>query len=521
MTNVAYSHSSGPKHRHQQHHSDSMHSTLQLLITLISDSQRKEYDREQMQYNQLLQRLDQIERNVAATLAAQRLAERRLAQLDKVLEEREFTRDHNFRTTVQLAHSMSSMENSITQANHRLDETVRGQRTLLEKLVTIDRSLEKMTRSEAYGQQRMATGIVDRLVERGTSAIVDAISSANATLAATLASHRKQLDLEVSHSHQQQQTSYQIQPGGQSPRPRTLTTTGEGNEGNVDGAGASQPKIPTVCNHTSVSNIVPSSLAYEALLNQSMLSFNASFNKLDDDIEIYTRKVLNNVQELTRSTQDVESIANVAQTIANSTFYAMASGFDDINDRLVTLRDVDYSVTQLRDDLHSKYTELTSQIQTDYSTLLAAQNEFIKSCNRVQHSEATFYYEVENMMDELLNSSNDNQKLINTTISRHNGFVHERLDKIYGLLVKVVKRLKQEGTFEEPGGGNGHTGGVSSVGAGVAEHSSHNSHNHQQHCQLTTRSLRDLANEVARQLNEQRNQQHRQSSPKLNQVPDT
>lgn len=447
-----------------------MQATLQQLITLIGNMQREsERDGSRMLHEQLFHRLDALERKVDASLSAQRNVEQRVAKLDALLEEREFVREHTLRIALDLAHAVSTLDANLKQLGRR---SVTMHEQLTSKLAAVERTVDEVMSAvrnveyaRANNQQRFTAG-VDRLVEHGASSLAsslasvasDLIASTNATL---LAFEKRLLAATiVSHAPQQQR----LEPSGHSPRLNQRQSTRS--------LPFAEP-VPSLSTDDS-----PPDKCLQ-LHNATTATLLAKFNDFDNDVEVYTRKVLNSVQDLSRSADRIADMVTELGVSGNATRTLILDSVGEIFERLDPLIAVENSLLEMRADIDAKFGELTSQIHADYVMLLAAQNEFIKSCDRVQSDESHLFTELEHMMDELLNSSNDNQNLINT-LNGHNALVAERLEKIYGLLVKVVKRLKQERAFDSN------------------EHGDHS--RHANHCQISAGSVREIAAELAAQL---------------------
>uniref|UniRef100_T1IY43 Cullin-5 n=1 Tax=Strigamia maritima TaxID=126957 RepID=T1IY43_STRMM len=141
------------------------------------------------------------------------------------------------------------------------------------------------------------------------------------------------------------------------------------------------------------------------------------FKQLDDDMELYTRKVLNTYQELLKSFRERE--AQIQQIIRdnNNTRSAVNDAFRRLHQQIRPFSVMQTKMDEMMDGMHHKITELGSMLDSSFASLLIAQNTFITSCHRIQHQEPQIEHKIYALMQQIINRNTSNNSRTNKETS--------------------------------------------------------------------------------------------------------
>lgn len=392
-----------------------------------------------------MRRQDSIERKLDS---ANMKSEARLAKLEVVHVEREFAEEHVLRgvgdikerinreydrMATKLDRAIEFLVTRVDAMDGTLNDVSQRLRTLHEEMPkrmdSMQRTVSEMQQTSRSVDNQVNNRLtsLQRLVERTEASIsaaaADMIIAANASLATRRA-----------HMHIQSL-----------PAPVTTTSSQRLRVSEVSHALASTVNLTVDTNTNEMLQNI------SLLLSDVLESNDLRFRELDEDVEIYTRKVMNNIQELTRTVHGNEVSINKTAEFGNRTAELVKDAFRELLAQVSPiLPQIEPKLVGMRQSLDEKLRELTSSVDHSYTSILLAQNSFIDSCKRIQDEEAHLYHAVEEIVDEVRNTSHPEMTKLTTAITERGTRIDERLDKVYHLLVKVVKKLKQEKAFEDP-----------------------------------------------------------------------
>ncbi|KAI1294937.1 hypothetical protein HDE_05776 [Halotydeus destructor] len=427
---------------------------LQSLIKIINDMQRTEALERQkieMSLDKLLRRLEGIERKLDSSVATMYSSEQKIAKMELVLEEKEFSRLQMHHGLADITTKMADLGSNL---NNKLDMSFDG---LTRRMVNLENSLSQ-------SEQRTLRVLHNRPFRVEPTINLNDITRSMDDIKRTI---NNQVDNKLSKIEQMLSNNDALVTSfGLEMKWHLNNTLNQISEclGNDDSWNRRDPQIqnggPRTANRR-MRKLEPDLHSFEvhhnstaqllAALNSSVTAQGLHIKGIDDDIEVYTRKVLNNVHELIRSVQDNELYINNTLELVNETRRTVQETFVEFIDKEDQVSDLRMVLEALRTELGSKIGELSSSVQNDYVSILASQNAFIQSIEvRIQDTETNINDGLEQLMDEVLTCSKVQQQMAVTSVpSQNNVQIEEKLEKVYGLLAKVVKKLKQERAFED------------------------------------------------------------------------
>ncbi|XP_065293608.1 uncharacterized protein [Dermacentor albipictus] len=142
--------------------------------------------------------------------------------------------------------------------------------------------------------------------------------------------------------------------------------------------------------------------------------------EIDSDVESYTRKVINGIYELRRTTDELVRGA-LQDTVeqGNRTRVLVREEFRKLHEQIEPLPLIEPRLSILSEGLEKRIVELGATVDHSFATLLVAQNSFISSCNRIQEEEVQLYDLLERIILEMRNRSLDDTQRISDELQGH------------------------------------------------------------------------------------------------------
>lgn len=167
-----------------------------------------------------------------------------------------------------------------------------------------------------------------------------------------------------------------------------------------------------------------------AALQRSLRVNEAKFNQLDHDVEAYSRKVINGMHEVRRSSDQLNGfMADVVQE-GNKTRQIIRNDFDKLQEQIRPLSTMEPKFAGVGEDLNKKLYELGAKVDQKFDTLLIAQNTFISSCGRIQEEETQVYEALGEVVREMRNRSEMGMETMTVNLQKHSDYLSKNLDAV-------------------------------------------------------------------------------------------
>lgn len=142
-----------------------------------------------------------------------------------------------------------------------------------------------------------------------------------------------------------------------------------------------------------------------AVLEKALTMGEEKFKELDSDVEQYTRKVINGIQELWKTSDELKLDLSNTLEQGSKTREIVRQEFQKLQQQIEPLPKLEPKLTDISDDLDKKVFELSTTVDNSFATLLVAQNTFIDSCKRIQQEEMHIYDILQQIIYEMRNRS--------------------------------------------------------------------------------------------------------------------
>lgn len=140
-------------------------------------------------------------------------------------------------------------------------------------------------------------------------------------------------------------------------------------------------------------------------LEKTLTMGEAKFKELDSDVEQYTRKIINGIQELWRTSDELKLDLSNTLEQGSKTREMVRQEFQRLHEQIEPLPKLEPKLTGISEDLDKKVFELSTTVDNSFATLLVAQNTFIDSCKRIQQEEMHIYEILQQIVYEMRNRS--------------------------------------------------------------------------------------------------------------------
>lgn len=137
-------------------------------------------------------------------------------------------------------------------------------------------------------------------------------------------------------------------------------------------------------------------------LEKTLTAGEAKFKELDSDVEQYTRKIINGIQELWRTSDELKIDLSNTLEQGSKTREMVRQEFQRLQEQIPKLEP---KLNHISEDLDKKVYELSTTVDNSFATLLVAQNTFIDSCKRIQQEEMHIYEILQQIVYEMRNRS--------------------------------------------------------------------------------------------------------------------
>ncbi|KFM61278.1 hypothetical protein X975_17379, partial [Stegodyphus mimosarum] len=142
-----------------------------------------------------------------------------------------------------------------------------------------------------------------------------------------------------------------------------------------------------------------------SVLEKALTIGEAKFKELDSDVELYTRKIINGIQELWKTSDELKIDLSNTLEQGSKTREIVRQEFQRLHEQIEPLPKLEPKLSDISEDLDKKVVELSNTVDNSFATLLVAQNTFIDSCKRIQQEEMHIYDILQQIVYEMRNRS--------------------------------------------------------------------------------------------------------------------
>ncbi|CAL1280251.1 unnamed protein product [Larinioides sclopetarius] len=167
-----------------------------------------------------------------------------------------------------------------------------------------------------------------------------------------------------------------------------------------------------------------------AVLDRALSTHEAKFRELDSDVEMYTRKVINGIQELWKTSDELKSDLSSTLEQGSKTRELVRQEFQRLHEQIEPLPKLEPKLSNISEDLDKKVFELSTTVDNSFAALLVAQNTFIDSCKRIQQEETDIYDILAQIVYEMRNRSITDIHRISTELRSQSFEINRSLDHV-------------------------------------------------------------------------------------------
>lgn len=166
------------------------------------------------------------------------------------------------------------------------------------------------------------------------------------------------------------------------------------------------------------------------ILEKALKVGEAKFKELDSDVELYTRKVINGIQELWKTSDELKlDLSNTIEQ-GSKTREMVRQEFQRLHEQIEPLPKLEPKLSHISEDLDKKVVELSNTVDNSFATLLVAQNTFITSCRRIQEEEMHIYDVLQQIVYEMRNRSIYDIQKITTELQTQNLQLNKSMEDV-------------------------------------------------------------------------------------------
>ncbi|XP_076358816.1 uncharacterized protein LOC143251257 [Tachypleus tridentatus] len=165
------------------------------------------------------------------------------------------------------------------------------------------------------------------------------------------------------------------------------------------------------------------------------------FSELDSNMELYTQKIINGIQQVSKTSNEIKSFILTSIEKENNTRNLVRDEFRKLQKQIEPLPVIEPRLSQLVDQ---KVHELSKSVDSSFATLLVAQNTFISSCNKIQEEETHVYDILQQIVFEMRNRSVNDIYRISSDIQLHSADVEKTLSGILSSIELVGNNTAEE-----------------------------------------------------------------------------
>lgn len=174
-----------------------------------------------------------------------------------------------------------------------------------------------------------------------------------------------------------------------------------------------------------------------AILQNVLYVGEAKFKELDNDVELYTRKVINGIQELWKTSDELKLDLSNTLEQGNKTRELVRQEFRKLHEQIEPLPKLEPKLSDISKDLDKKVVELSTTVDNSFATLLIAQNTFIASCRRIQEEEMHIYDILQQIVYEMRNRSITDIHRISSELQVQSQQINESLAQVLSTVLVV------------------------------------------------------------------------------------
>ena len=179
-----------------------------------------------------------------------------------------------------------------------------------------------------------------------------------------------------------------------------------------------------------------------AVVLQELRVLKDQLGKVENDIGIYNKKVVNNISDLWKVIYDFTNATNMTAQSMNATALAIDRDLKFISSSLS--EDMPSTFSDDFRSLETKFKEMSSTLIQTVDIILFNQNSFSQSCQRIQVEEGQVYDEFDYRLESINETLSEiNRGLfgdIRTSVQSN----HERLKQLETLIEKLISFLKKQ-----------------------------------------------------------------------------
>ncbi|GIX87975.1 uncharacterized protein CEXT_523701 [Caerostris extrusa] len=164
-----------------------------------------------------------------------------------------------------------------------------------------------------------------------------------------------------------------------------------------------------------------------AIMDKALTVHEAKFKELDSDVEMYTRKVINGIQELWKTSDELKLDLSNTLEQGSKTREMVRQEFQRLHEQIEPLPKLEPKLSDISEDLDKKVFELSTTVDNSFATLLVAQNTFIDSCRRIQQEETHIYDILQQIVYEMRNRSISDIHRISTELRLQSSEINKSL----------------------------------------------------------------------------------------------
>ena len=429
--------------------------------------------------DQVLQKLDALERKLDNSVAK---SQERISRLEAGSQEQEFASSHLIKTVNDINNKMtvksSDFEKKLDQG---MDFIARNSQTLN----TISRKLnpENFGKSVALPNQSGRNSdqlIVTKLenIELQINKLEDVVKNSQALIVKQLSRHDTIIRTSINHLnesanntlmkvHQLLEEQSSSEPSftssSSTPSPlqdakkKVISSSNQQSSRNMDDVRRDVTPSSLIQSPSSTESRDYHIVEHIEGLEQSISLNQQKIEKIDSNIEVYTKKVINNILELWKSTNSVEMILNKTSLAHTLSLQRIETFMMESSVKFSHLTEQLAKFTGGHKKMEEKMTEIKAALYNSHEAIMLAQNSMMTSCYRIQQEETQLYDMIDFRLIEM-NETMCKTDLINklntdSSIGGHsqNGRskMESKLQDIEQLLEKVIKKMKDSHEFKD------------------------------------------------------------------------
>jgi hypothetical protein len=177
---------------------------------------------------------------------------------------------------------------------------------------------------------------------------------------------------------------------------------------------------------------------------RQQLAVDEKLTQLDVHVDYYSRKIINTIQEIWRSSQTSEEYLKVAIDTANKTRSLIRQELHRLQELIDGSLTKTPDFSDIREPLEQKLYHLSTTIDDSFNALMISQNSFISSCNRIQEEEEQLYDVLDDMLVEIRNKSSVDMTAVKESIDGLRSLINESTARLQTQIERTDERIVTE-----------------------------------------------------------------------------